>query len=784
MKNDEEYLKVSTFQKEPWQMEEYLSLNFPMLIIINIDLLKIWYLNKMVEIYCGIEADYFLKEDHCFYKELIHPDDHGDYISHLNNLIEEEEKDIIIRLRQPDDSWAKFCFKDRIYTWNPKNNEGKKVMSQVYKISTEILASKEENVCEEITEDPIPPTPYRELLKELEEAYCVIEMIFDRNENPVDFLFIETNPAFENEINLKNVCGKTMREMVPDNEDYWFEKFGNVALTGIPIRFQEYGEKLGKVWFDLYAFKVGNENSMRIAILFHNITKRKKAEKIKSLEEKEVKKRSQQLQDEFEQDSQILQTVFDTTNIAIVVFKALYGPDEEVKDFLFVRVNRVLRELYLDQDVLGKSYLEISRYGVEIGIFDAFKEVMKTGSPLEKEFYFDREGFNNWFKITARKQNNLLITTMEDITSRKMEAEKLKRAVRFKKQLVKTSPDTIVIVNLKTFKVNYINQDILKTAGMTRKRILGMTLTDILNYIHPRDRELVMDFHRKILKSSEHEVFDLEFRVKTEINNWEWFNARGKIFNRKNKDWVEEYVLLVRNITHQKETQRALLNAERLSIQGEVARTFAHELRNPLASIRMATDVIKFKIDPIQKELLGNYFEILSRSTRILNNLVTNLLNASNYSPAVLKKLDLAECINETLEMAADRIYLSGVKVLRNYRGPYYIKADKEKLKIALLNIILNASEATPPDKGIIKLTVKKFKSDFLLNISDNGHGLEKEQIDRLFDAFYTNKATGAGIGLNSVKNILEEHDAQIKVKSKPKEGTSFSIYFQDINSK
>src|SRR5690606_23342890 len=314
----------------------------------------------------------------------------------------------------------------------------------------------------------------------------------------------------------------------------------------------------------------------------------------------------------------------------------------------------------------------------------AFKEVMEKKVPLDREIFYDKEGFNHWFRVIARAQGTLLIATVEDITSRKLEAQKLKDAVRSKRQLVQTSPDTIIIINLDKFNVRYINKDMLTRAGMTSKKIQGMSLPDMLAYIHPRDRESIMDFHRKILKSSEEDVLDIEFRVKTKGNDWEWFNARGKIFNRKDETWVEEYVLLVRNITEQKTIQRALLNAERLSIQGEIARTFAHELRNPLASIRMATDVIQHKIDLPQKKLLSNYFDILSRSTKVLNNLVSNLLNSANYSTARLEKTDLADCVNITLAMAADRIYLTGIKVIKEYTGPYFILADKEKLQIAL----------------------------------------------------------------------------------------------------
>src|SRR5690606_38109771 len=123
--------------------------------------------------------------------------------------------------------------------------------------------------------------------------------------------------------------------------------------------------------------------------------------------------------------------------------------------------------------------------------------------------------YNHWFRFLARPQNNFLITTIEDITRQKNKAEKFKEAIRFKKQLIRTSPDTILIINLDDYHVRYINQDMLTRAGMTRKRIFGMTLPDMLAYIHPRDREILMGFHKKILKADDNEVFECEFRVKT-----------------------------------------------------------------------------------------------------------------------------------------------------------------------------------------------------------------------------------------------------------------------------
>ncbi len=757
-----------------------------LLMVMDLEDNRINYVSEIIENILGLNAEELISSPNLFLTELIHPGDKQKYLDHLKILHEDpnREREIIVRLRTGKDSWVRFCFRDRQYHWSPNNeirallSRGKYVPSS---LPSEISAS---NLCMEVEQINAPSFQYQHLVNSIDEAYCIIELIFNKNGEAVDYLFLETNSAFENHVNLKDVEGKTIRELVPQYDNHWFKLYGEIALTGKSRRFQEQVKELDGVWYDCYAFRIGGERSRQIAVLFNDMTKRKLAEEKLINTKKELEEKARKRQAELEQNAQLLQAVFDTTNLAIAVYKPLYDHKGGIADFEFLRVNKVLQELYLKEDhhLPGKRYLQITRHGVELGIFEGFKKVMATGVAMDEEIYYNKDGYNNWFRITARKQGELLITSIEDVTLRKRQTQKMEEAVKFNKQLVQTSPDTIFIINLDKYIVRYINQDMLPHVGMTKKRIEGMSLPDVLPYLHPRDREKLVAFHKKILKSGDDDIHDAEFRVKTSGSNWEWFNARGKIFSRKDDDWVEEYVLLVRNITEQKNTQLALINAEKLSIQGEVARTFAHELRNPLASIRMATDVIKHKLQRSQQEEMNNYLDILSRSTNILNDLVSNLLNASNYTALKLEKTDLASCIEHSLEQAADRIYLTGINVIKKYdEGPYYILADKEKLKIALLNIIVNASEATTPQEGVIELKIEKHKTDFLLSIKDNGHGLEQDQIDRLFDAFYTNKSTGTGIGLTSVKNILREHDAQITVKSAPQKGTTFEILFHNL---
>lgn len=738
------------------------------------------FFNPNFSSFCGLQDKTMAKKGQDIFKMLIHPDDRCKFIGdpgYWKEIPPGETRESFIRIKNKENKWSTFFFSQRLYEWNidPEN-------PVILSYGREINLSNPEGLPFQKKPVSTSSTLYKQLIESLDEGFCIIEMIFNEEQKPVDYFYVETNPAFEKQIDLSDAKGKSMRELIPDHEEHWFKTYGKVALTGIPSRFQFLSEKLGNIWLDVYAFRIGERNSRRIAVLFRNITERKRYEERLLKAKQELESKARAGQKELEENNELLQAVFDNTNLGIAILQTLFDEHGEARDFRYLRVNKVLKEMHGDKDVLGCTVLETSKYEVQFALFKALKEVVATKEPLDREIYYDKEGYNHWFRITARAQGDLLLASIEDISERKAEAQELKETIRFKRQLVRTSPETIMIINLNSFNVRYINKDISPESGMTRESIEGMPLADILPYVHPRDREKLLLLHKKLLKSSDDDIHDIELRLKLKGSFWEWFSVRGKIFHRKDSAWVDEYVLLVRNINELKKTQKALLRAEKFSIQGEVARTLAHELRNPLASIGMATDVIGRKLEGSQKKELENYLQILSRSAQTLNTLVTNLLNSSNYSPAVLKRQDLAKILEKTLHQAGDRIYLSGIKLIKNFEGPYPIMADKEKLQIALLNIIVNASEATTPQKGVIEIEVKTHKTDFQLNIKDNGHGMEPEQIERLFEAFYTNKDTGVGVGLSSVKNILEEHDAQVKVESEPGKGSCFKLFFHNAD--
>jgi diguanylate cyclase (GGDEF)-like protein/PAS domain S-box-containing protein len=119
---------------------------------------------------------------------------------------------------------------------------------------------------------------YRNLFNSIDAGFCIIEMIYDAHAKPVDYRFLEVNPSFDRHTGMSDVTFKRMRELAPDHEAHWFEMYGEVARTGEPVRFVNSAEALGGRWFDVYAFRIGASDSQKVAILFTDITERKRAE--------------------------------------------------------------------------------------------------------------------------------------------------------------------------------------------------------------------------------------------------------------------------------------------------------------------------------------------------------------------------------------------------------------------------------------------------------------------------------------------------------------------------
>jgi PAS domain S-box-containing protein len=272
------------------------------------------------------------------------------------------------------------------------------------------------------------------------------------------------------------------------------------------------------------------------------------------------------------------------------------------------------------------------------------------------------------------------------------------------------------------------------------------------------------------------EVEDLEVELLT--RNKERRNCILSI-SRQAYSSGESYIQgIIHDITNLKRIERATFQIEKLRGTATLLRTLAHEVRNPLTNINLSVEQLKPELN---SEDANIYLDIIARNCGRIDTLISELLDLSRPAEISLQRAGLQEIIDSTLSAASDRISLKNIRLERAYPDrTAFVMADREKLKIALLNIVINAVEAVPSQSGVITISIRQEARHYKVSINDNGAGIPEENISRIFEPYFTSKTNGFGLGLAATWNILQSHRAGIDVNSQLGEGTSFMLTFEE----
>lgn len=237
------------------------------------------------------------------------------------------------------------------------------------------------------------------------------------------------------------------------------------------------------------------------------------------------------------------------------------------------------------------------------------------------------------------------------------------------------------------------------------------------------------------------------------------------------------YQLVLHDITErtQKEQKEKLL--EKQALTGKVARVIAHEIKNPLTNIHLSiAELRQILSEKDSKEDPGEFIDIIERNGKRINILIEDLLNATRFDTINIGDLYIHDLLNDTFTQISDRAKLKEITIEKNIQENILIKGDKEKLMIALLNILVNSVEAISGNSGILKVSASVIGEKVSLTITDNGKGIPAEDLNKLFEPFFTSKHGGTGLGLTATHTIISKHDGNIKVLSEVDKGTSFII--------
>lgn len=215
--------------------------------------------------------------------------------------------------------------------------------------------------------------------------------------------------------------------------------------------------------------------------------------------------------------------------------------------------------------------------------------------------------------------------------------------------------------------------------------------------------------------------------------------------------------------------------ADRLSAIGQLAAGLAHEIRNPLASIDGAAEVLDVAGD--QPELRKETVSIIRKECARLNRLLTSLLDFARPRHPEWRDVDLSRVLDTVIDLVGH----SAGKGIRFHsekgQGGLSLLGDEEQLTQVILNLTLNAAQAMP-DGGDVWLTAQHEDNGLVIQIRDEGTGIPEENMDKIFDPFFTTKETGTGLGLSVVDQIVTQHGGTVTATRNQDKGTTFSLFF------
>ncbi|MDA1191793.1 MAG: ATP-binding protein, partial [Candidatus Poribacteria bacterium] len=197
--------------------------------------------------------------------------------------------------------------------------------------------------------------------------------------------------------------------------------------------------------------------------------------------------------------------------------------------------------------------------------------------------------------------------------------------------------------------------------------------------------------------------------------------------------------------------------------------TFAHEIRNPLSSIKMMMQLASEQtVEEKTARFIDNTLEEIDR----LNEIVEEMLDFSRPSALQLVPCDLGALIDGVIELMTPNLSRQGVEVRFHPEERATVPADGDGLKRVLLNLLLNASQAQP-DGGKIDVTLSAGANEAFILVEDRGHGFSEEALDAVFRPFFSTKTRGSGLGLATSRRIIERHGGTIEVGNRQDGGAS-----------
>mgnify|MGYP001332732733 FL=1 len=318
--------------------------------------------------------------------------------------------------------------------------------------------------------------------------------------------------------------------------------------------------------------------------------------------------------------------------------------------------------------------------------------------------------------------------------------------------------------------ISFVNVQMARFLGVPRHALIGRSLPGLVSF-----RGLSRSYRKMILRLCK-EIIQGRLRYREVIDE----HGRHYLVTVTHGDDLDGDTLIsVKDVTEHKLIEQSAYENDKLAVLGKIAAAIAHELRNPLTSIRGFIQLLYPHFVRLGKE---EYAKIILDEIDRANDIIYEFLNSSKPSAPDKQEVCVAALLKEVCLLFESEALLQGCDIVVSATDPdLTVFVDDKQMKQALLNIVKNALDAiavsNKPGRGLIRISAQKSERHVIISVQDNGAGMDYATMTRLFDPFFTTKPDGTGLGLSVCYRIIKNHGGTIDVDSTVGKGTTFSIF-------
>lgn len=611
-------------------------------------------------------------------------------------------------------------------------------------------------------------TKLKQLEKELQEQLHFYQNFTDSIPTPAfyrdtDGRFQFCNTAFENAIGLsrQEIIGQSLYKVLPRDLANKYREMDLTLLSTSGVQcydweFQYADGHRHDVIFNKAPLSNTREEFIGVVGTIVDITKRKSTEKALRLSEERFR------------------NIFSQSPFGI----ALYDSNG-----ILVDMNRACREILGIKDIDDVKKLTFLKH---IDLPDQAREKLINGELLRFELEFDHDSVKNLISTTKSgicylecfisplnyqegEQHGFLFQ-IQDITEQKRAEQALKTSEAHLRRITENMMDMISQVDV---------EGIYEYVSPSHKTILGyepeqLYNTSLFNLVHPDDISMVKTFLARGLSTRSFNKTD--FRYCCADGTYLNLETVGNVLYDDDGN-ISGAVLGTRDISESKKMERELARLDQLRVVGEMAASIAHEIRNPMTTVRGFLQVLG---DKDECRNLKEYFDLMIEELDSANAIITEFLSLAKDKAVYFSTQDLNNVIKAIHPLIAADAIKSDKQVILELADIPNLYIDAKEIRQLILNLTRNGLESMDPG-GYLTIRTAVDEQNVILSIEDQGHGIETHIMDKIGTPFFTTKDQGTGLGLAICYSIAARHKAVIDVKSS-NHGSTFSVIFKRID--